>query len=204
MILVPLDTPGVVVTRQLTVMGFDFAPRGFSALAFKDVRIPLANTLSAPGTGFEIAQGRLGPGRVHHAMRCVGAAERALELMCRRSLSRIAFGKQIAKLGGNGDMIANSRIEINMLRQLVLRTAAMLDAVGPAQARSEISQIKVAAPEIACRVVDRAIQIHGAAGLSQDTPLAALYARLRSLRIADGPDEVHLRVIAKEELSQYE
>lgn len=204
MILVPLDTPGVVVSRQLTLMGFDFAPRGFSALAFNDARVPLTNTLSAPGMGFEIAQGRLGPGRVHHAMRCVGAAERALELMCRRGLSRNAFGKQIAKLGGNGDMIAKSRIEINMLRQFVLRTAATLDAVGPAQARSEISQIKVAAPRIACRVVDRAIQIHGAAGLSQDTPLAALYARLRSLRIADGPDEVHLRVIAKEELSKYD
>ena len=203
MILVPLDTPGLLVKRHLTLMGFDFAPRGHWAISFENVRVPLKNTLLGPGRGFEIAQGRLGPGRVHHAMRCVGAAERALELMCRRSLSRTAFGKPIAKLGGNVDVIAKSRIEINMVRQLVLRTAYLLDTVGASASRSEISQIKVAGPRMACEVVDRAMQMHGAAGLSQDTPLAALYARLRSLRIVDGPDEVHLRVVANEELSKY-
>jgi acyl-CoA dehydrogenase len=203
MILVPLDAPGVVVKSELTVFGFDFAPRGHFRIALNDVRVPLANVLVGPGKGFEIAQGRLGPGRVHHAMRCVGAAERALGLMCRRGLSRTAFGKQIARLGGNGDVIARSRIEINMVRQFVLATAYLLDTVGPRAARAEISQIKVAAPDMACRILDRAIQIHGAAGLSQETPLASLYARLRTLRIVDGPDEVHLRVIAKEELAKY-
>jgi acyl-CoA dehydrogenase len=203
MILVPLDTIGVSVERQLTVLGFDFAPRGHSQLSFDQVRVPSANVLLGPGRGFEIAQGRLGPGRVHHAMRCIGAAERALDLMCRRSLSRVAFGKPLANLGGTADLIATSRMEINMVRQFVLHTANLLDTVGPAAARSEISQIKVAAPHMACRVVDRAIQIHGAAGLSQDTPLAALYGRLRTLRIVDGPDEVHLRVIAKAELDKY-
>jgi acyl-CoA dehydrogenase len=203
MILVPLEAAGVVIKRQLTVMGFDFAPRGHSALTFDRVRVPAKNVLLGAGRGFEIAQGRLGPGRLHHAMRCVGAAERALELLCRRGLSRTAFGKRLTKLGGNADLIAESRIEINMVRECVLRTARLLDTVGPAAARSEISQIKVSAPRMACRVVDRAIQIHGAAGLSQDTPLAALYARLRALRIVDGPDEVHLRVIAKAELAKY-
>jgi acyl-CoA dehydrogenase len=203
MILVPLDALGVSVERQLTVLGFDFAPRGHSQLSFENVRVPRASVLLGPGKGFEIAQGRLGPGRVHHAMRCIGAAERALGLMCRRSLSRVAFGKPLASLGRTGDLIASSRMEINMVRQFVLHTAHLLDRVGSAMARSEISQIKVAAPRMACRVVDRAIQIHGAAGLSQDTPLAALYARLRTLRIVDGPDEVHLRVIAKAELDKY-
>jgi acyl-CoA dehydrogenase len=186
------------------VMGFDFAPRGHSHLIFKDVRVPRDNVLLGPGRGFEIAQGRLGPGRVHHAMRCIGAAERALDLMCKRGLSRKAFGKEIANLGGNLEAIARSRTEIEMLRAFVLQTAGLLDRVGAAAARSEISQIKVAAPEIALRVVDRAIQLHGAAGLSQDTPLAALYARLRTLRIVDGPDEVHLRVIAKQELARHQ
>jgi acyl-CoA dehydrogenase len=203
MILVPLESAGVAIKRQLTVLGFDFAPRGHSALSFDEVRVPAENILLGAGRGFEIAQGRLGPGRVHHAMRCVGAAERALELLCRRGLSRIAFGKQLTKLGGNADLIAESRIEINMVREYVLKTARLLDTVGPVAARSEISQIKVSAPRMACRVVDRAIQIHGAVGLSQDTPLAALYARLRTLRIVDGPDEVHLRVIARAELEKY-
>lgn len=203
MILVPLDAPGVVIKQHLTVFGFDFAPRGHFRLIFDNVRVPLTNTLIGPGKGFEVAQGRLGPGRVHHAMRCVGAAERAFDLMCRRSLSRTAFGKPIANLGGTGDVIARSRIEINMLRQFALMIARLLDNVGAQAVRSEISQLKVAAPEIACRVLDRAIQVHGAAGLSQETPLAALYARLRTLRIVDGPDEVHLRVIAKEELAKF-
>lgn len=203
MILVPLDTPGVSIERHLTVFGHDFAPRGHCQLRFDNVEVPASNVLLGPGRGFEIAQGRLGPGRIHHAMRCVGAAERALELMCRRALTRTAFGKPIASLGGNQDAIARSRIEIDMLRAFVMQVAQRLDEVGAAAARSAISQVKVAAPEIACRVVDRAMQIHGAAGLSQDTPLAALYARLRTLRIVDGPDEVHLRVVAKQELARY-
>jgi alkylation response protein AidB-like acyl-CoA dehydrogenase len=153
--------------------------------------------------GFEIAQGRLGPGRLHHAMRCVGAAERGLQLMCERSLSRIAFGKPLAKLGANAEIIAQCRIEINLVRELTLTTAQLVDAGGVASARSEISQVKVAAPAMACRVVDQAIQMHGAAGFSQDTPLAALYARLRTIRVADGPDAVHLRVIARAELERY-
>jgi acyl-CoA dehydrogenase len=204
MILVPLDTPGVTVKRMMKVMGFDYAPRGHAALTFDNVRVPVSNTLLGPNRGFEIAQGRLGPGRLHHAVRCVGAAERALELMCRRGLNRVAFGKQLAKLGGNADLIARSRIEIDMVRLSVLNVAYLLDTVGAMNARSEVSQVKVAAPEMACRVVDRAIQLHGAIGLSQDTPLAALYARLRTLRIVDGPDEVHLRVIARAELARYE
>jgi acyl-CoA dehydrogenase len=203
MILAPLATPGVSVERHLTVFGHDFAPRGHCQLRFDNVRVPADNVLLGSGRGFEIAQGRLGPGRIHHAMRCIGAAERALELMCRRASTRVAFGKPIADLGGNQDSIARSRIEIDMLRAFVLQVAQQLDAVGATAARSAISQVKVAAPEIACRVVDRAMQIHGAAGLSQDTPLAALFARLRTLRIVDGPDEVHLRVVAKAELARY-
>jgi acyl-CoA dehydrogenase len=203
MILIPLSTPGVEVKRHLTVMGFDYAPRGHWEIAFDNVKVPVSNTILGPGRGFEVAQGRLGGGRLHHAMRCVGAAERALDLMCRRGLTRTAFGKKLADLGGNLDLIARSRIEINMVRQLVLKAAHLLDTAGGKAARSEISQVKVIAPDMACRVVDRAIQMHGAAGLSQDTPLAALYARLRTLRIVDGPDEVHLRVIAKSELARY-
>jgi acyl-CoA dehydrogenase len=203
LILIPLSTPGVEVKRHLTVMGFDYAPRGHWEITFDNVRVPVSNTILGPGRGFEVAQGRLGGGRLHHAMRCVGAAERALDLMCRRGLTRTAFGKKLVDLGGNLDLIARSRIEINMVRQLVLKAAHLLDTAGGKAARSEISQVKVIAPDMACRVVDRAIQMHGAAGLSQDTPLAALYARLRTLRIVDGPDEVHLRVIAKSELARY-
>lgn len=203
MILVPLDTPGVGIKRMLKVMGFDFAPRGHANLVFDNVRVPASNVVLGAGRGFEIAQGRLGPGRLHHGMRCVGAAERAFALMCGRGLKRVAFGKPIARLGGNSEHIARSRIEIEMVRLLVLHTSWLLDNVGAQAARSEISQAKVAAPEMACRVVDRAMQMHGAAGLSQDTPLSVLYARLRTLRIVDGPDEVHLRVIAREELSKF-
>jgi acyl-CoA dehydrogenase len=204
MILVPLDAPGLTLRRHLTIFGFDFAPRGHWEIAFDDVRVPLENVILGPGRGFEVAQGRLGGGRLHHAMRCVGAAERALQLMCERGAERTAFGKPLAELGGNLDLIARSRIEIDMVRALVLDAATLLDASGGKAARAAISAVKVAAPEMACRVVDRAIQLHGAKGLSQDTPLAALYARLRSLRIVDGPDEVHLRVIAKEELRKRE
>jgi acyl-CoA dehydrogenase len=203
LILIPMSSPGVIVKRPLTVLGFDYAPRGHWEVLFDNVRVPIADTLLGRSRGFEAAQGRLGGGRLHHAMRCVGAAERALDLMCRRGVTRMAFGKKLADLGGNLDLIARSRIEINMVRQLVLKAAQLLDTVGGKAARSEISQVKVIAPEMACRVVDRAIQMHGAAGLSQDTPLAALYARLRTLRIVDGPDEVHLRVVAKSELAKY-
>ena len=202
-ILVPLDTPGITITRQLTVFGVDHAPRGQSELVFENVRVPLANTLLGPGRGFEVAQARLGSGRLHHAMRCVGAAERALELMCRRGLERTAFGKPLIRLGGNEAEVARSRMEIDMVRLLVLRAAWTADTKGLSAARSEISQAKVAAANMACTVLDRAIQLHGAAGLSQDTPLAALYARLRTMRIVDGPDEVHLRTVAKEELARY-
>jgi acyl-CoA dehydrogenase len=203
MILVPLDTPGVTAKRHLTVFGFDFAPRGYWELTFERAVVPLGNTLLGPGRGFEVAQGRLGGGRLHHAMRCVGAAERALALMCRRGMERTAFGKRLIDLGGNLDLVARSRIEIDSVRELVLKAAHLLDAHGGKAARSAISAAKVAAPEMALRVVDRAIQLHGAAGLSQVTPLAALYARLRTLRLGDGPDEVHLRVIAREELAKY-
>lgn len=204
LILVPLDTPGVVIERQLTVFGHDFAPRGHSHLKFNNVVVPAENVLLGPGRGFEVAQSRLGPGRIHHAMRCIGAAERALELMCRRAVSRTAFGKPLANLGGNQELIARSRIEIEMMRAFVMHAAQVLDEVGAAVARAVISQVKVAVPRMACEILDRAIQVHGAAGLSQDTPLGALYARLRTLRIVDGPDEVHLRVVAREELARYE
>ena len=202
--LLPMDTPGLRVVRPLSVFGIDFAPRGFCHLAFDNVRIPAASLVGERGRGFEIAQGRLGGGRLHHAMRCVGAAERGLRLMCERSVSRVAFGKPLAELGATADLIAQSRIDINLVRALVLETARVFDEQGPPAARSLVSQVKVAAPDMACRVIDRAIQIHGAAGLSPaDTPLAALYARLRTLRIADGPDAVHLRVIARSELREH-
>lgn len=203
MFIVPLDTPGVTIVRQLKVFGFDHAPRGQSELHFSNVRVPTRNVILGVGRGFEIAQGRLGGGRIHHAMRCIGAAERAMDLMCKRSQSRRAFGKKLADLGGNLDIIAQCRVEIDMARLLVLRAADKLDRVGAKAARSEISQAKLVAPTMALAVVDRAIQMHGAEGLSQDSPLPALFARLRTLRLADGPDEVHRRVIAKEQLAPY-
>ena len=203
MILIPLEAEGVTIKRQLTVLGFDYAPRGHVQLKFDNVRVPQANVLLGPGRGFEIAQGRLGPGRLHHAMRCVGAAERALSLMCQRGLARTAFGKPIATLGGNFDVIAKSRLEIEMVRLFVLKAAWLLDTQGPKGAKVEVSGAKILAAHMACQVVDRAMQLHGAAGLSQDTPLAALYARLRTLRIADGPDEAHWRTIAKAELEKH-
>jgi acyl-CoA dehydrogenase len=203
MFIVPLKAPGVTIVRQLKVFGFDHAPRGQSELCFSNVRIPTGNVIFGIGRGFEIAQGRLGSGRIHHAMRCIGAAERAMDLMCRRSQSRRAFGRKLSDLGGNPDVIAQSRVEIEMARLLVLRAADRLDRLGAKAARSEISQAKLVAPTMALAVVDRAIQMHGAEGLSQDSPLPALFARLRTLRLADGPDEVHRRVIAKEELAPY-
>jgi acyl-CoA dehydrogenase len=203
MVLVPLDTAGVKIERMLSVFGSYDSPFGHGEVSFTNVRVPLDNIIAGPGRGFEIAQGRLGPGRIHHCMRTLGAAERALELLCRRSLRRVAFGKPLAELGGNADVIANARIMLEQARLLTLKAAWMLDEVGTKGARSEISQIKVAVPNIALRIIDQAIQMHGGAGVSGDFPLAELFATIRTLRIADGPDEVHRALIAKLELQKY-
>ena len=188
---------------MLTVYGADHAPNGHAHLKFKDVRVPKENLILGEGRGFEIAQGRLGPGRIHHCMRIIGVAERALDLLCKRSLSRKAFGKPLAELGGNYDVIADCRIEIEMCRLMTLKAAHMMDTAGNKIAKSEIAQIKVAIPLMATRVIDKAIQIHGGAGVSQDTPLASLYASARYLRIGDGPDEVHRRTVARYELGKH-
>jgi len=202
-ILVPMDTPGVEIKRMMTVFGSDDAPHGHAHMKFTDARVPKENLLLGEGRGFEIAQGRLGPGRIHHCMRMIGQAERALELLCKRSTSRIAFGKPLAELGGNYDIIADCRTDIEMCRLLTLKAAYMMDKVGNKIAKSEIAQIKVAVPSMVVRVIDKAIQIHGGAGVSQDTPLARLFISTRFLRIGDGPDEVHRRAIARAELSKY-
>ena len=202
-ILIPTDAEGIKLERMLTVYGVDHAPNGHAHLTFKDVRVPKENLILGEGRGFEIAQGRLGPGRIHHCMRMIGQAERALELLCKRSTSRIAFGKPLAELGGNYDIIADCRTEIEMCRLLTLKAAYMMDKVGNKIAKSEIAQIKVAVPSMVVRVIDKAIQIHGGAGVSQDTPLARLFISTRFLRIGDGPDEVHRRAIARAELSKY-
>jgi acyl-CoA dehydrogenase len=203
-ILVPMDTPGVEVLRMMTVFGNDDAPHGHAHMKFTDVEVPKENLLLGEGRGFEIAQGRLGPGRIHHCMRTIGAAERALDLLCKRSLNRTAFGKTLSELGGNYDVIADCRIEIDMCRLLTLKAAYMMDTVGNKIAKSEIAQIKVAVPNMALRVIDKAIQIHGGAGVSQDTPLARLYAGMRTLRLADGADEVHRRTVARLELGKHQ
>ena len=203
MVLVPLATPGVEIVRMVPVFGAYDAPFGHGEVSFRNVRLPVGNIIAGPGRGFEIAQGRLGPGRIHHCMRTLGAAERALELLCRRSLARSAFGKPLAELGGNADVIANARILIEQARLLTLKAAWMIDQMGAKGAKSEISQIKVVVPNIALAIIDQAIQLHGAAGVSEDFPLAEMFASIRTLRIADGPDEVHRALIAKLELSKY-
>jgi acyl-CoA dehydrogenase len=203
MIIVPRDTQGVTILRHLPVFGYDDAPHGHGEVLFDNVRVPVSNILLGEGRGFEIAQGRLGPGRIHHCMRLIGLAEKALEDMCKRSLSRVAFGKPVAEQGVTLERIANARILIDQTRFLVLNAAQMMDTVGNKAAAKEIAMIKVAAPTMACTVIDWAIQAHGGAGVSNDFGLAYAYAQARTLRLADGPDEVHRNQIGKMELKKY-
>jgi acyl-CoA dehydrogenase len=203
MILVPVRTPGVKVIRPMTVFGYDDAPHGHMEIVFDNVRVPAANMLLGEGRGFEIAQGRLGPGRIHHCMRMIGLAERCLELMCRRVRKRVAFGRPIGEQTVTLERIAESRILIDQARLLTLKAAYMMDTVGNKAARAEIAMIKVAAPSMACKVIDWAIQAHGAAGVSQDFVLANFYAHARKIRFADGPDEVHRNQIGRLELGKY-
>jgi acyl-CoA dehydrogenase len=203
MILVPADATGITVHRPLSVFGSDAAPHGHMDITLENVRVPVSNMLLGEGRGFEIAQGRLGPGRIHHCMRLIGLAERALELMSKRTLQRVAFGKPIAAHGVTQERIAEARIMIEQARLLTLKAAYMMDTVGNKGARGEIAMIKVVAPNIACQIIDWAIQAHGAGGVSDDFPLAYAYAHARTLRLADGPDEVHRNAIAKMELSRY-
>ena len=203
-ILVPMDTPGVEILGHMEVFGEDDAPHGHMHLRFTDVRVPASNMLLGEGRGFEISQVRLGPGRIHHCMRSIGAAERALELMIQRGLSREAFGKPIARLGKNTEVIAKARIEIEAMRLMVLRAAKAMDTLGNAEARIWVSAVKAMVPERVCKIIDEAIQVFGGAGVSQWTPLARMYAGQRTLRLADGPDEVHWHVVGRAEIARYE
>ena len=205
MILVPMETECVEIIKMMHVFGYDDAPHGHAHMKFTNVRVPKENLLLGEGRGFEIAQGRLGPGRIHHCMRAIGAGEVAIELMCKRGMdpNKVAFGKNLAQLGANFDYIAESRIELNAARFLTLDAAVKMDTVGNKIAASEIAQIKVYAPNVALKIIDRAIQIHGGEGVSQYTPLASMYAHMRTLRLADGPDEVHRRAVARYELGKY-
>ena len=202
-VLVPFDTPGVKNLRPMTIMNVDDAPHGHMHMRFTDVRVPKENMILGEGRGFEVAQGRLGPGRIHHCMRSIGLAEAALKLLCERSVSREAFGKPLARLGGNIDIIADARINLEMTRLLCLKAAWMMDNVGTDAAQPFISMIKVAAPNMALKIIDEAMQMHGGIGLSSDTPLATWYGGMRVLRFADGPDAVHRMVIGRRELAQY-
>lgn len=204
MVLVPANTPGITVVRPLNVFGYDDAPHGHMEVLFENVRVPVSNVLLGEGRGFEIAQGRLGPGRIHHCMRLIGLAERALELMCQRSLTRVAFGKPVAAQTVTQERIANARCQIDMARLLTLKAAWMMDVAGNKYARNEIAMIKVVAPNMACQVIDWAMQAHGGGGVCDDFPLAYAYAAARTLRFADGPDEVHRNAIAKWELGRYD
>jgi acyl-CoA dehydrogenase len=203
MVIVPADAKGIRIARPLTVFGYDDAPHGHVEMYFEDVHVPVDNILLGEGRGFEIAQGRLGPGRIHHCMRLIGLAERALELMCKRAVSRVAFGKTVAQQSVTQERIAEARCKIDMARLLTLKAAWLMDVAGNKVAKTEIAMIKVVAPNMALQVIDWAIQVHGGAGISSDFPLASAYAGARTLRFADGPDEVHRQAIAKWELGKY-